>query len=399
MKRLITILWKIPSAILLVALMVLTLFSVSAIYNFRKPAPFTGDAIFNPYAALDTAYCWKKSVFHTHTKVKGPWPPNEGSMWPQEVWDVYDRLGYDIVTFSNHNELTRHPFDTSLQVNVYEQGYGLFKYHKLVFGSKGVVHVDHILPVLASQKQFQLEYLGKGSDFIQLNHPYRTGMMTKDVMEKLSGYEITELDTHIGTQNEYWDWALSAGHYSFGLANDDLHRPERHWLTGIRANFLCCPSGRYEDIKKTLLGGCYYAMRIPDYGAGDWDEKALRHHNLIEVEDIGLDGSRIYARFSAVADSIRVNGQDHATLLLATNTDTLSYTMTPQDNFARITAYFPEGEVIYSNPFARYNPSVQDSPFNDEPQKINWFLTVLFNLGLLAVLYGLAVLLIKLIRK
>ena len=117
------------------------------------------------------------------------------------------------------------------------------------------------------------------------------------------------------------------------------------------------------------------------------------------MEDIGLDGSRIYARFSAVADSIRVNGQDHATLLLATNTDTLSYTMTPQDNFARITAYFPEGEVIYSNPFARYNPSVQDSPFNDEPQKINWFLTVLFNLGLLAVLYGLAVLLIKLIRK
>jgi hypothetical protein len=30
-----------------------------------------------------------------------------------------------------------------------------------------------------------------------------------------------ELDTHVSTENEYWDWALSAGHYSFGVANDD----------------------------------------------------------------------------------------------------------------------------------------------------------------------------------
>ena len=77
--------------------------------------------------------------------------------------------------------------------------------------------------------------------------------MTPSVMAKLSGYEITELDTHISTQNEYWDQALSAGHYSFGLANDDLHHPEYHWRTGIRCNFLCTPSGRYEDIKNTGL--------------------------------------------------------------------------------------------------------------------------------------------------
>ena len=46
-------------------------------------------------------------------------------------------------------------------------------------------------------------------------------------MQKLGGYRIMELDSGKSTENEYWDWALSAGHYSFGLANDDLHYPDK----------------------------------------------------------------------------------------------------------------------------------------------------------------------------
>ncbi len=399
MKTFLRILWKSPTVLLLVALVLVLATEFSLIYDFRKPEPFTGPDIFNPYSALDTAQCWKKSVFHTHTRVKGPWPPNECPMWPQEVWDTYQKLGYDIVTFSNHNEITRHPFDSTLQVDVYEQGYGAFKYHKLVFGGKKPLMVDHIFPVLASQKQCQMEYLDRHSDFIQLNHPYRTGMMTPSVMAKLSGYEITELDTHISTQNEYWDQALSAGHYSFGLANDDLHHPEYHWRTGIRCNFLCTPSGRYEDIKNTLLGGCYYAMRVPDYGNGDWEEKAMRHHNLVKVEDIGLDGDRIYIRLSASADSIRINGQDHCILALEQNTDTLSYRMGPDDHFARFTAFFPDGAVIYSNPFARYDASVAGTPFDKAPQQVDWLLTVLFNLAILLLLAGGVWLIVKVIKR
>lgn len=84
---------------------------------------------------------------------------------------AYRKFGYDIVTFSNHNELTVHPYDPLLQVNVYEHGYNLFKYHKLVFGCSDVNLFDHLVPLFASQKQFQLDLLGKESDFIQMNHP------------------------------------------------------------------------------------------------------------------------------------------------------------------------------------------------------------------------------------
>ena len=320
--------------------------SVSPIYDFRAPQPFCGPDIFNPYRDLDTAHCWKRTNLHTHTRVKGPFPPNECELWPDETFAEYERFGYDIVTFSNHNEITAHPFDSTLQVNVYEQGYSPFKFHKLVFGGDRVVHYDTLLPLLASQKQFELDRLAKHSDFIQINHPYRTVGMSRDHMEALSGYEIMELDTGISTENEYWDWALSAGHYSFGLANDDFHHIDNSVNIAVRCNFLCTPSGRYEDLKKTLLGGGFYAMRVPDYGHGDWDVKYEKNRDLPFVKAIGLRGDTVHMTVSEPADSIRVTGQDRRTLAFVERCDSIAYTMRPEDAYARLTAYFPEGEVI-----------------------------------------------------
>ena len=389
---------KTLAAVALAFLLALAVTSVSPIYNFRGPQPFSGEHIFNPYSALDTTQDWKRANFHTHTRVSGPWPMNECPRWPDYTDSVYRALGYDIVTFSNHNEITTHPYDTALQVNVYEQGYNINKYHKLVFGSRKVIHWDPLLYLTASQKQWNLDYLGRSSDFIQMNHPYRTLGTCLSHMQKLSGYQIMELDTSISTENEYWDWALSAGHYSFGLANDDLHYPDKHWKIAIRCNFLQTPSGRYEDLRKALLGGCYYAMRVPDYGEGDWNLKIARNHELPYVEDIGLQGDTIYMKLSEKADSIRVNGRDHATLTLVTGTDSIAYQMRPEDPFARLTAFFPGGEVIYSNPFARCeDPSVP--PFNNAPQRINWVLTVLYNLLVLAVVAALVLALVKLFTK
>ena len=147
--------------------------------------------------------CWKRANFHTHTRVKGIL--NECEYWPAETDEAYRKFGYDIVTFSNHNELTLHPYDSLLQVNVYEHGINLFKYHKLVFGCDEVNRFDHLIPLFASQKQFQLDLLGKESDFIQMNHPLRTTGTSKSHMQKLGGYRIMELDSGKSTENEYWD--------------------------------------------------------------------------------------------------------------------------------------------------------------------------------------------------
>lgn len=397
MKKFWSIFWRVLVTIILVAALVFTGTAVSPIYNFQAPKPFEGADIFNPYSQLDTAIGWKRSLFHCHTRVNGPL--NECRFTAEETLETLKKLDYDIVTFSNHNEITPHPTDSTLQVNVYEHGYSPFKFHKLVFGSRKVKHFDPLLPLLASQKQFELDYLGDGSDFIQMNHPYRTVGTSKAHMEKLTGYEIMELDTHISTQNEYWDWALSAGHYSFGLANDDLHYPDWTAAVGIRCNFLNTPSGRYEDLRKTLMGGCYYSMRVPDYGNGDWDVKYERNRHLPYVRNIGLDGSTVFISLSEKADSIRVNGQDHAVLALYRDTASASYTMKADDHFARLTAFFPGGEVIYTNPFARYDASVSSTPLRVSDHPVNILLTVFYNLAVLALFAGLVYLLFALWKR
>lgn len=399
MKKILKVVCKILAAIVLVALFAVVATSVTLVYDFSEPKPFSGPDIFNPYEReeSDTVQFWKRANFHTHTRVKGIF--NECEYWPDVTDECYRKLGYDIVTFSNHNELTEHPYDTTLQVNVYEHGINLFKYHKLVFGCSDVNRFDHLLPLFASQKQFQLDLLGKESDFLQMNHPLRTNGTSKRLMQKLEGYRIMELDSGKSTENEYWDWALSAGHYSFGLANDDLHYPDISHCIAVRCNFLHAPSARYDDLMETLLGGDYYAMRVPDYGHGDWDTKYAMNRELPSILGIGIEDETIYISLSEPADSIKVTGQDHATLALVLNSSEASYTMSDDDPYARITAYFPDGEVIYTNPFARYDAAVADTPYAEPAHQVNVPMTILFNLAVLALCAGVIFVFYKVVIK
>lgn len=393
------LLLKFVGVVFFIALFAIVATSVSPVYNFSEARPFSGPDIFNPYASLEgvDSIPWKRANFHTHTRVKGIF--NECEYWPDQTDSAYRKFGYDIVTFSNHNELTVHPYDTALQVNVYEHGINLFKYHKLVFGCDRVNRFDNLLPLFVFQKQFQLDLLGKESDFMQMNHPLRTGGTSKFQMRRLEGYRLMELDSGKSTENEYWDWALSAGRYSFGLANDDLHYPDRSSRMAVRCNFLYCPSARYEDIRETLLSGGYYAMRVPDYGHGDWAVKYARNRNLPSVKEIGLDSTTVYISLSQKADSIKFTGQNHTTLALNRNTMKAEYDMKPDDPYVRITAYFPDGEVIYSNPFARYDASVSETPYREPANTVNIPLTVLFNLVVLVLSGGVIVLFYKVYFK
>ena len=396
-KKILLLTAKVFATILLLLLLAICVTGVSPIYDFAEPKPFAGDDIFNPYASFDASQGWKRANFHTHTKVEGTF--NECDHTPAEVDKMLRAFGYDIVTFSNHNALTRHPYSEELQVNLYEHGYNLFKFHKLVFGAKQEMRFDHLLPILASQKQFQLNLLGAHSDFLQLNHPLRTHTMDARTMQQLTGYQIVELDSGRSTENEYWDEALSAGQYSFGLANDDLHYPDRSHCIAIRCNFLCTPSARYEDIRTTLLNGCYYSMRVPDYGRGDWSVKYAKNRTLPRIENIGLQEDKIYISLSQPADSIKVTGQGHATLRVGYNTDSLGYTLKADDPYARFTAYFHEGEVIWSNPFARYDAEKESMPTTTRPHEINITFSILFNLMIIALCAGLVVMLYKIFRR
>lgn len=382
-RRALRVLVKGVVSIVLIAVAAIAVTSVSPIYDFKEPQPFSGPDIYNPYQGMDSVNCWKRANFHTHTRVEGF--TNECDYWPAEVLATYESLGYDIVTFSNHNEQTAHPKGEAFQSNGYEHGYNLFKYHKLAYGAEDVWCLDHILPIFASQKQFQLSQLSEDADIIQLNHPLRTPTLSKSQMEKLSGYRLIELDSGKSTENEYWDWALSAGHYSFGVANDDLHYPDQTDKIAIRCNFLCTPTAEYEDILAALNKGCFYSMRLPDYGNGDWVVKREKNKALPYIKDISLNDGVVSILFSEPANLVQMIGQDHVILATAEACDSVAYEMKSTDPYVRATAYFPNGEVIYTNPFARYDASQQATPFDDELPQVNIFLTILFNLLLLLI--------------
>ena len=140
-------------------------------------------------------------------------------------------------------------------------------------------------------------------------------------------------------------------------------------------------------------------MRIPDYGNGDWDVKYEANKHLPYVTSIGLAGDTIFMDLSQKADSIKVFGQDHATLLRAVDTDSIRYVMKATDPYARFTAWFPAGGAIYSNPFARYDASKSATPYREPTHTVNIPLTILFNL-LLVILLAIDIrLLYRVVRK
>lgn len=397
MKRFAANFVRIFGVILLFTLSVTSLTELSPVYDFAEPVPFDGPDIFDPYSGIDSTIGWKRSNFHTHTKVTGPF--NECPGWPDEVYEDYKSFRYDILTFSNHNELTVHPVDSALQVNVYEHGYNIFKYHKLVFNPSRMVLHDVFYPFTASQRQFVMDYLARNADFVVLNHPDRTTLTTPGIMRKLSGYRLVEADCGVSTELAHWDEALSAGHYSFCITDDDCHDSGNHSRIARRCNWLNSPSDRYADIRATLLSGRFYSMRIPDFGDGDWDVKREENAKLPKVLEIGLSADTVRLALSEPAALIKATGQDHTLLDAAVITSEYSYVFRPEDRYVRLTAYFANGVVLYTNAWARYDASVSDSPFAVAPHGVNVPLTVLFNLAVLAVAFFSAYLAVRIIRQ
>jgi hypothetical protein len=72
--------------------------------------------------------------------------------------------------------------------------------------------------------------------------------------------------------------------------------------------------------------------------------------------------------------------------------------MLATDPYARIMAFFNDGAVIYSNAFARYDSTTEESPYRGEMYDINTSLTILFNMGV-ALCLGMVLTLIYIILR
>ena len=384
--------------VILVAISIAIATSFSPIYDFAEPRPFSGPDIYNPYRDIDTAHCWKRANIHTHTRVEGIL--NECEFSADSVYHIYKSFDYDIIGFTNHNELTKHPIDKELQMDIYEHGYNALNYHIMTYGAKRVWLYDALMPLFASQKQFMLDKLSDDADLVQINHPQRIRLFNYADLEKISGYRLMELTAaEQEIENKQWDIALSAGRYSHGIMNDDLHYPDRPEKIAIRCSFICTPTERYEHVKEALIEGCFYSMSVPNYGDGDWSVKYALNRELPKVKDIGLRDSTIYIELSTAADSIKFVGSNHRTLHTAYSATSAEYTMQSSDPYARIMAFYNDGAVIYSNAFARYDSAMEESPYRGDMYSINTTLTIIFNIAVALCLALVLALIYIIIRR
>lgn len=386
--KIMKIILKALAVIILIAIIGTAVMSVSPIYRFEGPSPFSGDMIYNPYACYDSTVGWKRACLHTHTRVdKGI---NECPWYPDVVYSDYMSYGYDILGFSNHQALTPHPVDTSLYIAAYEHGYNLFKFHLNAFGVERVYKFDHLLPVLLSQKQFMIDRLAADGDFVQFNHPDRTLTIDRRVMEHLSGYRLIEGDSGFGERDHgkgtslgHWDEALSAGRYAHNNINDDNHDSKAHAAIARRCSWINTPSPYWKDVKEQLLKGNFYTTRVPDFGSGDTAIKHAENLKLPKIKDIGMRGDTVFMRLSAPAALIKVISQNGAAVDSVLNSDRIAYAMTPSDPYVRMTAWYDNGTTVYTNAFARYSEG--DSPYREFGHPVRWGLTILWNLLLLIV--------------
>ena len=386
---------KILAVILLTAVIGVSMMSISPIYRFEGPSPFSGEKIYNPYADFDSTTGWKRACLHTHTKVdKGI---NECPYYPDVVYADYMSYGYDILGFSNHQALTPHPIDPELYIAIYEHGYNLFKFHINAFGVERVYKFDHLLPVLLSQKQFMIDRLAEDGDFVQFNHPNRTLTINRRVMEHLSGYRLIEGDSGFeerdhgaGTALNHWDEALSAGRYAHNNINDDNHNSKAHAAIARRCSWINTPTPYWEDVREQLLKGNFYTTRIPDFGNGDTAVKHAENMRIPKIMNIRMHGDTVFMKLSAPAATVKVISQNGITVDSVLNSDRIAYVMAAEDPYVRMTARYTDGTTVYTNAFARYSEG--DSPYRELPHPVRWGMTILWNLMLLiitaAAIYG-----------
>jgi hypothetical protein len=237
-------------------------------------------------------------------------------------------------------------------------------------------------------------------EILELNHPSRSALLDRAHLSKICGYDIMELSGITAyLQNKHWDWALSAGRYSFALLNDDLHYPDRSSRFAVRCSYLGAKECTSKEILATLKSGLFYSVRVPDYGNGNWEVKRSQNQSLPTIENIGLQGDTIYLKLSHTPEQIRVIGQDHRLLMRATGCDSMAYRMCESDPYARFVVSYPDSLIIMTNAFARYDKATMTSPADRELYTINNLATVLYNIVVVAVIAIIIVTYINIARR
>ena len=324
------------------------------IYSFPPSHPFSGDSIYNPYAAVADGN-WVKGNFHAHAHSWQGVTNGKGSA--TDIHRVYKQLGYGVHAVSNYESIDTTLQSLSTYISAYEHGYNLMKTHQLVLGAKAVCWKDYLLPQTVNNKQDIIQRIHQtdSNAFISINHPaVRNGYQGSD-FAKLTHYNCVEVLNPAANSSPLWDAALSAGKPVFAMSDDDTHDVDDTTITGNFCTWINVAKPNQTTIIHSLKTGCSYAMVIGKHiNQQIWQGKAI---HLPSLQNFVVKEDTVQVAFSLPAKDISVIGQNGSLLQHKAGTDSVSFVLGKQEPYARVVATYNDGIQLLLNPVFRYKQS------------------------------------------
>ncbi len=308
-------------------------------YHYEPPHPFSGETWYNPFDGDTLA--WSRANFHIHSRT---WAGlTEGKNTPPTIDSAYRSLGYAYYAISDYQQV-----NPASPIPLYEHGWGLRKFHQLVFAPRNILWWDFPWPFTRDIYQSILAHLYHTAPLIAIAHPFFHPYHTcpGDMLRYLGGYHAIEVLNRYGDSISEWDSALSAGHYASLLANDnvhDVHNP--HQINTRWTEIAIPPQASADEVIQAILRGKtvgyknVYAVPI-----------AARDYPLLRK--VKIVGDTLFVVVSERVDSLRVIGQGGVVRAVFFSTDSLVYRIASEDGYLRVEMYTPR-VVAYTSPLCR----------------------------------------------
>ena len=321
-----------------------------ASYIFEAPKTFSGDSIYNPYAAIVPQH-WVRCNFHAHIHCWDGITNGRGNAPTAD--SIYNRLHYGIHAISNYESIDTTYHTKPFYVSSYEHGYNMRKNHQLVLGATKVCWKDYLLPQTLNNKQDIINCLSEDTNaLVIVNHPMvRNGYSLHD-FQYLTNYRCLDVLSPSCISTAMWDAALTAGKPVFTTGNDDEHNIYDSTRVGVMSTWINIPKISKANTLQALKTGKSYGMIVGR-------ETLLKEHeckniSLPDLEHLTMNGNTLHIKFNKPAKEIIISGERGRILHTVYDTDSVTYALNKQEPYAREVAIYNDGTQLYLNPVFRY---------------------------------------------
>jgi hypothetical protein len=339
---------------------------ICPIYKFPEPTIFTGDKIYNPYEGMDSTH-WHKGNFHVHSRMLFGLTNGRNS-GTDKIIETYKKFGYDIIGISDYMHM-----NSESAVPLYEHGYGFIKDHFIILGAKKVNWFEILLFQNINHHQFMINMLKNDDNILAIAHPSMERVHEPGDFRYLTNYDLIEILRYDRVMTEYLDSALSNGHKTFILGDDDGHDINNSGEVAQCYNIINCDTLTKENILSSLKKGKSFSVRtIAQYP--DFESKISDAKKIPVIENISLNGLNISLRINTKAKEIKFLGQNGITKKIVSDSESGNYDFKPEDTYIRTEIVFDKVK-FYLNPFFRYNGSLEN-----KMAEIDFWKTLLFRI-------------------